>query len=320
MRSSITTITFGFVLTAGLLSSAACDSGEDPVSSERSAELAKSERQTKFKPAPLSEAASTPAPAVEAPTIAAPPSTLPKPLISSAPQQWQAWVDAELVRVQTEAPRWFAQVMSAEPKRTRSGFLRLVGPALEDPNAAPVLLHRYLSADERPEVQAAVIAALLRTRSDAYTKVIGELLTTEPNALVRIGMLTSLTRKPGADALAALELGLGDADPQVRLTAINLIASHPDGASLAAPMIAALDDVPKVQLAAARSLGYLHADAATDALTGLLTSTHAAVRLASLQAIDRIDPEHAEGLTQLSVLVDDDDPKVARAAAKIAKR
>src|SRR5690606_29997635 len=128
----------------------------------------------------LSDAATQAQAPVEVPAAATPPSAAPSP----APQQWQAWVDAEVVRVQAEAPAWFEQIMSAEPKRTRSGFLRLVGPEFEDPNAAPVLLHRYLSAGERPEVQAAVVAALGRTKSNDYAKVIAELLPQEPDALV----------------------------------------------------------------------------------------------------------------------------------------
>ncbi|HLT38733.1 MAG TPA: HEAT repeat domain-containing protein, partial [Enhygromyxa sp.] len=180
-------------------------------------------------------------------------------------------------------------------------------------------LHRYLTADESPEVKAAVVAALTRTRGD-YARVLAELLTTEPDALVRVGMVSSLRRVPGPDAIAAIEVALADADPQVRETAANIAGRHPEGASLAAPLIDALDDLPAIQLAAARSLGYLRVPSATAALTGLLASADADLRLASLQAIDRIDPELAEGLSQLATLTADPDPKVARAAQKIAAR
>lgn len=273
------------------------------------------DHQVEFEPAQLSEAATTPAPAVEAPELPAPPSAAP----AAIPEQWQGWVEAEVARISGEAPQWFDHVMSIEPKRTRSGFLRLVGPEFEDPSAAPVLLHRYLSAGESPEVKAAVVAALVRTNG-SYARVLGDLLKTEPDALVRVGMISSLRRVSGPEAVAAIELGFADVDPQVRTTAAVVAGRHPEGAALAAPLIAALDDLPQVQVAAARSLGYLHVESATAALTELLVSSDAELRLSSLQAIDRIDPGYAEGLSQLSVLVDDADPKVARAAQKIAGR
>jgi hypothetical protein len=304
MRSPMTITLFSLAL---LLSSGCVgDEGDAPGTQERSA---------KFEPAKLPEAASKPAPVVAAPELPAPPSSAP----AAMPEQWQAWVSSEVARVQTESPEWFEHVMTVEPKRTRSGFLRLVGPELEDPNAVPVLLHRYLTAGESTEVKAAVLAALVRTQGD-YAKVVGDLLGSEPDALVRVGMVSSLRRVPGSDALAAIEIALADADPQVRVAAANVASRHPEGATLAAPLIDALDDLPDVQLAASRSLGYLHVQSATAALAGLLASADADVRLSSLQAIDRIDPAYAEGLTQLAALVGDADPKVARAAQKIASR
>lgn len=301
MRSSMIVL-----LSIAMLAGTGCVEETEPSTNLRAGE---------FEPKPLPQAAQTPVPAVAAPDLPNPPSNAP----AAMPDAWQAWVDAEVSRVQTEAPEWFDHVMTVAPKRTRSGFLRLVGPELEDPSAAPVLLHRYLTGGESPEVQAAVVAALVRT-DGSYAKVLVDLLPNEPDALVRIGMVSSLRRVPGPDALAAIELALADVDPQVRVTAANVAGRHHEGASLAAPLIDALDDVPEVQLAASRSLGYLRVPTASPALTGLLTSSDPDLRLASLQAIDRIDPGYAEGLTQLAVLVADADPKVARAAQKIAAR
>jgi hypothetical protein len=281
----------------------------EPNTRERSATV-------EFEPAKLPETKSTPI--VAAPDLPTPPTTAP----AAMPEQWQAWVDAEVTRIQVEAPEWFDHVMTVAPKRTRSGFLRLVGPELEDPSAAPVLLHRYLTAGESPEIEAAVLAALVRTHGayGSYAKVLVDLLPTEPDPLVRIGMVSSLRRVSGPDALAAIEIALADADPQVRVTAATIAGRHPEGAALADSLIEVLDDLPTVQLAAARSLGYLRVGSATAGLTGLLASSDADVRLSSLQAIDRIDPAYAEGLSQLAALVADADPKVARAAQKIANR
>jgi hypothetical protein len=319
MRSSITTTTLAILLTAGLLPIAACDT-DDAQSSERSAPApdpapASAGPKVEFAPAQLSSAATTSAPAVEAPTLPSPPSAAPAP----AAGPWQGWVDAEVTRTQAEAPAWFQHVMTAQPKLTRAKSLRLVGPEFEDQSAAPVLLHRYLTANEDPQVRAAVVEALVRTRG-AYAAAIVDLLEAESDPLVRVHLVSSLQRVAGSDALAALELGLVDADPQVRIAAAYTAGSHPDGASLAAPMLALLDQVDQVevQLAAARTLGYLHVDTASKPLTRLLTSTDAELRLASLQAIERIDPVYAKGLGELSVLLGDADARVARAAQKIA--
>jgi hypothetical protein len=292
------------------LLSIGCDADEaQPNTQERSAAA------VEVAPKQLSAKATASAPTVAAPELPQPPSGAP----AAIPKQWQAWLSSEVARVQTEAPEWFEHVMTVEPKRTRSGFLRLVGPELEDPSAAPVLLHRYQTAGERPEVKAAVVAALVRTNG-GYAQVIADLLATEADPLVRVGMISSLRRVPGADAIAAIEVGLADADPQVRVAAANVAGRHPDGATLGPALIDALDDLPDVQIAAGRSLGYLRVQSATDALAGMLASPHAEVRLSSLQAIDRIDPAYAKGLSQLGALTADADPTVARAASKIAAR
>jgi hypothetical protein len=303
MRTSMIIPMFSLALFA---SACVNDEGGEAPTHERSA-------QVEFEPANLPDV--KPTPTVAAPELPSPPSTVP----AAMPEQWQAWVEAEVARVQNEAPEWFDHVMTVQPKRTRSGYLRLVGPELEDVNAVPVLLHRYLTAGDSPEVKSAVVAALFRTQG-SYAKVIAELVAAEPDPLVRVGMISSLRRVSGPDALAAIEVGLGDADAHVRVTAATVAGRHPDGANLADALIEVLDDVPDVQIAAARSLGYLHVESAAPALTQLLASQNADVRVSSLQAIDRIDPAYAEGLSQLAALVDDADPTVARAAQKIASR
>jgi hypothetical protein len=285
-----------------------CDDGAEPTTQERSAESVDSVASN-----PTPSAPSTPA-LIEAPELPSPPSHAPAQVPADS---FQPWLDAEVTRIQVEAPAWVERLMTVEPKLARSGTLRLVGPEFEDPNAAPVLLHRYQTAGEAPAVRAAVIAALALTQAD-YAGAIGQLLATETDATVRVAMVTTLRRASGPAAVAALELAFADVDPQVRMNAAITAGRHVDGASLATALIAALGDSADVQLAAARSIGYLKIESAAPALTALLASADAELRLASLQAIDRIDPEYAEGLTQLDALTTDADPKVARAAQTIA--
>lgn len=308
MRSSITLTT---LLSIALLSTG-CDDGESSTTL-RASPGTTPDGELEAKPLPA--AAQTPVPLLAAPELPSPPSGAPT-MIADA---WQVWLDGEVVRIQAEAPQWFEHVMTVAPKRARSGAWRLVGPELENQNVTAVLLHRYQTGGESPEVRAAVVAALVPLEG-AYAKAIGELLVGEPEALVRIGLVSSLRRASGPEALTALELALTDAEPQVRVTAATIAGRHPQGASLAAPLIDALGDLPEVAVAASRSLGYLKVASATAALTEQLASSDPGLRLASLQAIDRIDPSHAKALSQLSTLLADADPKVARAAQRIASR
>jgi hypothetical protein len=316
MRTSILPLTLAAVFTL-----AACTGeSDDPIVSERAAEPpgedAPAEAVTPAEALEPARMFEMPASAIVAPELPSPPSP-PSAGSSIAAQGWQAWLDAEVARIQAEAPEWFDHVMTLEPKRARSRVMRLVGPALEDPSAAPVLLHRFQTANEPPATKAAVVAALAFTNG-SYAAALVDLLQVEPEPLVRVGMIGALQRLGGPEVLAAFELALGDPDAEVRTAAANAIGRHADGASLAAPLIAALDDVGDVQVAAARSLGYLHIEAAIEALSKQLSNADAGVRLSSLQAIDRIDPTRARDLAP--PLVDDADPVVAHAAQSITAR
>ncbi len=273
-------------------------------------------------PAELSPAATTPAEPVA--KVLLTPASDPAP--PSA--QWRSWVASEVGRAQAEAPEWAAHVLSVQPKLARSGVLRLVDPALEHPAAAPLLLHRLESGEGAPELRAAIAGALATTGLDTSTIVL-ELLGSEPEPLVREGLLWALRRGQGPAVIAGLELALADPDPIVRRSAAmhasRFTAGSTEGTeladSLATSLIGALDDVDvDVRLTAARSLGALGVEAAKPALTGMLGASEPKLRLAALQALDRIDPSYAEGLQQLGALQQDSDPKVAAAAAKIASR
>lgn len=304
------TLTAAFALAS--LGLSACDpDGGDSEELRAAEELPK----TEYAPAQLSEKATTPAPAPEIAAPPQPPADPPAP----APAKWQAWVDAEVSRIESQSPEWFAHVMSVEPQATRSGFLRLVGPELEDPNAAPVLLHRYLEGGDDPEAKAAVVAALGRSGGD-YAPALVDLLASEPDATVRVGMVSALRRAEGPAAVEALAIALADPDAEVRLSAAINAGRHEQGAQLAEPLTTALaDPEPRVQAKAARTIGILKIEA-FEPLKSLLTSEDAEVRLRALQAIDRIDPDYAAGLSLLDELSADSDATVARAAQRIAAR
>lgn len=312
MRTKLlSTITLMAAMTVGLSACGDLDRNDDEL---RAVEPAPSDAEVEFEPANLPE--QTPPPAsVDAPDVPEPPAAAPAPMA----QDWVAWMETEVERAQTEAPEWYAHVMAMGPRPTRSGFLRFVGPELENANAAPVLLYRYTTGTDDVPTKAALVAALERTGGD-YAPALVELMASESEPVIRVGMVAALKRADGPVALQGLELALGDADVDVRTAAAFNIGMRADGAELTSALTAALDDdAPQVVAASARALGFVHAEGVTDELAALLTSGDAEVRLRSLQAIDRIDPAYAGGL-DLAPLMADDDAKVARAASKIASR
>jgi HEAT repeat protein len=78
-----------------------------------------------------------------------------------------------------------------------------------------------------------------------------------------------------------------------------------------------VDAEPSVRSEAARTLGILQIDEATQPLVELLADANAEVRLDALRAVHRIDPEYALALPVLAQLEQDGDARVKRLATKI---
>jgi hypothetical protein len=236
-------------------------------------------------------------------------------------EDWRGWVADELARARSEAPAWTDHVLALDPQPARSGVLRLTDPALEQPAAAPLLLHRLLDASEPATHRPALAAALARTQGP-YLVALVDLLRSEADAEVRAALVDCLRRHEGTPlVLDALALALADTDARVRLAAVGAAGRVPEAVALAGALgLALADPDPEVRRSAARSLGYLGASEAKLALSDALASDDAGLRLAALQALDRIDPVYTRGLAQLDALAADDDAKVAAAAQRIRSR
>ncbi len=243
--------------------------------------------------------------------------------VTSTPaiRDWRPWVDAELVRLRGLRGPWVDEVMTLPARSTRAGFARMTGPLVRDPDAAPVLLHRLISAGEPVEVRAAIVDALPRTGGD-FSAALAELIAIEPDPRVREMICGALQRAQAPFANAGLAIGLRDPSPAVRAEALRSLGARTgDGTELASEILAALGDTETtVQIAAARALGNLQVAAAADALVARLSSPDAEVRRHSLRALARVDPPRLRGLPQLETLRDDPDPKVARLANELAAK
>ncbi|HCP44956.1 MAG TPA: hypothetical protein DIU15_02860, partial [Deltaproteobacteria bacterium] len=114
------------------------------------------------------------------------------------------------------------------------------------------------------------------------------------------------------------QLGLMDTDATVRAQACRTVGYHPLGAELVSELLNALDDDDgRVRADAARSLGWLRAEEASDALVPGLVDPVPEVRLHSLRAISRLDPSGYRLVPWLGTLMDDQDSRVARLARRL---
>ena len=231
---------------------------------------------------------------------------------------WEGFVAAEVERVRQASPERYDAIRQLEPRSTRADLLRFTGDAVRHPDAAPLLLARYLEGNESPQVRAALVEALPRT-GGVFGPAVADLLARERDPGVRSVMVHALRRADAPSALAGFELGLADSDAGVRAEAARSIAYHAEGAALAQGLISATNDPSsQVAVAAARSLGVLKVEAAKEPLVGLLGSDDAEVRLHALRALSRIDEDHAASLEQTQALIQDSDPRVAKLAAGLS--
>lgn len=235
-----------------------------------------------------------------------------------AVKDWRPWMEAEVQRLREDRPETVDALMTLEARPTRAGLLRLTGPLVRDPEAAPILLHRLLSRGEPAPVRAAIVEALPRTGGD-FSAALAELMALETAPEVREVICASLYRAQAPYALDGLALGVADVSPRVRAEALRSLGRRTDAHDLSTTIIEALADPdPVVQLEAARTLGNLRVEAAFVPLQAQLQSSSAPVRLHSLRAMSRIDPEATRALSQLQALRSDPDAKVARLAERLA--
>jgi HEAT repeat protein len=210
------------------------------------------------------------------------------------------------------------QLMALQPQKTRAGWVRFIDPAINNPEAAAILLERLIDGQDAPEVRAALAEAIGRTRGD-YAVAVSELIASETDARVREMLVGTLGRQaPTPAALVGLATGLQDGSAEVRAAAARTIASRTDADELGDALIGLLaDSEPSVRSAAAQTVGVLQIAAAKQPLVGLLGDANAEVRLDALRAVHRIDPELALSLPELAQLEQDDDVRVKRLATKI---
>jgi len=230
---------------------------------------------------------------------------------------WRVRTTAASVLGWRTTPEVYDAVLRAVPRTNRAGQLRFFDPALRTPGAFPAIVERLLHGDEGPAMQSALLVALVGVVPEWAEVTVG-LLPEIDDPSVRTEVVGWLKRADPVHAAAGLRLGLADADPAVRAEAAITIGFRVDGAALAPELAASLrDEDATTRAMAARALGWLGVAEPLPAIVGLVDDADPLVRLHALRALRNLDVAQARALPQLSRLLVDADPKVARVAKSL---
>ncbi len=218
----------------------------------------------------------------------------------------------------TRAEAW-TQLQNQQPRRTRAGTLRFMGPHYNSPETLPLALAR-LAHGKDPEAVRAALADVVARFSDDWGDALVELLAEETGASVRAVLVYGLRWVDADSAAAGFTLALDDLDPTVRAEAARVAAKRTDGASVAPGLVVLLGDQDaSVRAAVASTLGTLGVMESAPALVSMLSDADPSVRLHSLRALDRIDTTLLSAPT-LRTLTADPDQRVSRAADRLLRR
>lgn len=199
---------------------------------------------------------------------------------------------------------------------TRAGFPRFRGPELADKRLAPLFVERLLQGPSY-DMKLALLEVIPRTGGDFGDSFVG-LLREEDDTRLRGIMVASLKNADRDATLEGLRLGFADVDGAVRGEAARAAGWSDHGSELVPELVEALGDTQAYTRAmAARSLGYLRAGQAFDALLPCLADSEPDVRLNAINALERLDAERLAARPELNDLAHDPDPGVVRAALRV---
>ena len=233
--------------------------------------------------------------------------------------QWEIRQQAAVIDLWRRAPERAQHSWLAEPGLTRLGTPRFAGELWRGPDAAPLLLERYLHADEVAENRAALIAALRHTEGD-WSQALSELFIHESDAYVR-EVMTDVSRHADPHyAWTVIEAAAHDDEPDIRSAALRSIASRTDGQTGRQIVEQGLRDGDStVRSSAARTAGVLELQGVWTDLRNLLTDQNPDVRLNALRALSRINEANASILPEIDTLREDPESRVRRLAERMTQ-
>ncbi len=227
-------------------------------------------------------------------------------MVLSVPALWATPADsAAKLKEQLKSPDEKVRIAAIDA-------LAQLGPAAKE---AVAELTAQLD-DKSPRVRARAARALraLGPAAQSSAARLAE-LTTDPDARVRRMAVAALhTIGPAEVAVPALAKELTDADPAVRIAALDGLADF--GEASAGALAAALDN-PETRYWAALAIGDIGPPcrSTVDALTRSLKDDRPDVRYEVLIALARVGPDAAKSVTEIQTSLSDPDPSVRTAAA-----
>ena len=221
-------------------------------------------------------------------------------------------------------PEFVGEIMSLQPVRGRDRNFRFSQPSFAQAAAMPVIFHRLVDLEE-PQVNRVALAGALRTNRGPWQELALDLLGTEVDNAVRVGLMRSLASAQPEVLAKAAELGLRDTDARVRdwgaQAAVRLFANYGgEGASetLSLLLVERLKDEDSgVRATSVRALSFTAQAVHMDAMAGLLTDDDPITRLAAVDALVRLDANEAKRHLDAANVAGDPDPRVARAVKRL---
>jgi len=264
-------------------------------------------------PAPAPEPAPEPAEELLAITPQAPE---PEP----TPVAWTVRTVLAIAELQAQDPALYQKLLTIKPNRWVGSELFFAQPEIADPRAAPVLLKRLLNGDDSVLTRLAVVDALPSTGGD-WQQGAAALVAVDAYPRVRKKLVEVMRYVSWPHNVDGLRLAFTDEKAPVRVAAARATGFARDGAGLYNELMnGTFDDDWDMRAACVQALGQLHATAARDRLIGMLADEQAEVRLQTMMALDRIDPEGLRERPELERLARERDHwKVADMAKRLLR-
>lgn len=235
--------------------------------------------------------------------------------LSTSPEGWKEIQSHSLAQLAQE-PSEFKAHWEAEPQITRAGFYRFLEPTLVNEKWTPLYIARFQNSETEPHVRYALLDLIQRS-GGSYSASLPDLFIVEPDPHAR-ALILDLSRHIDSDIAQHLyALGLPDSSPEVQAAVFRNIPHHPEMVNSEWILEGLKSTEEEVLEMVIRSAGWLKIDDAFIPLQKHLASSDPSIRLKTLRALQRINPDHSSRLESIEVLTSDSDSKVSRAAKQI---
>ncbi len=232
---------------------------------------------------------------------------------------WKQRIAIKNDELKRKDPGTHQQLMELQSKPDAAGVPSLDSPLIDtNPDAAPVLVTRMLGEDTKKNKQA-IAYALPRTGGD-WSEAAAALIPLEADAEVRKALVESMRYAADPHSIEGLKHGFKDEVPAIRAAAARTAGFSESGRMLYNELLSGLfAEDWDTRAASAQSLGKLQMKEATSALRRSLSDEHEQVRLYSLLALEKIEPDNVGSFPEVAQLRSDPSQSVANEANRISK-